>query len=300
MKVLHVGTLPIERMGVLTRILVSGGAGEHRYMTIEEYGRATPGQVDVVVLHCFKASWEWFRDFLAPAGAKLVSFVHSTTPCVPAAASDAVVALTHASADQVRRATGAVPLVISGALEDHEEDAKADLDGQVFGIVTRNAPGKLHPLWNEMAAEVLEAVPGASLHMIVDNTEGLLEHPRATYDTTMPIGTPTSEKLRRLRKLAVAVLAHGDFEETFCVAALECMAAGLPVLYLYQPALREVIGDAGVCFHSIDGLKRGLLRLLADEALRVQMAFNSLQRAEYFSRKRMLLAWDRLLEGVTR
>jgi hypothetical protein len=299
MKVLHVGTLPIERMGVLTRILVSGGAGEHRYMTIEEYGRATPGQVDVVVLHCFKASWEWFRDFLAPAGAKLVSFVHSTTPCVPAAASDAVVALTHASADQVRRATGAVPLVISGALEDHEEDAKADLDGQVFGIVTRNAPGKLHPLWNEMAAGARGGSRGESAH-------DRRQYRGPARASTGHVRHHDADRDPHLREASAAAeargggLAHGDFEETFCVAALECMAAGLPVLYLYQPALREVIGDAGVCFHSIDGLKRGLLRLLADEALRVQMAFNSLQRAECFSRKRMLLAWDRLLEGVTR
>lgn len=298
MKALHVGTLPIERMGVITRILVSGCAGEHRYTTIEEYGAAAPEPVDVIVLHCFKAQWEWFRDFRAPAGSKVVSFVHSTAPCVPASVSDAVVALTHASADQVRRTTGAVPLVIPGALEDYEAGAKAGLEGQAFGTVTRNAPGKLHPQWNEMVAEVLEALPGSSLHMIVDHTAGLLEHPRATYDTTMPIGTPTAEKLRRLRELSVAVLAHGDFEETFCVAALECMAAGLPVLYLYQPALHEVMGGAGVCFHSIDGLKRGLLRLLADEPLRVSMAFNSLQRAEWFSRKRMLASWDRLLGGM--
>ncbi len=303
MKVVHVGTLPIEQMGVVTRTLVAQPG--HRYVSLQAWEYMPQEEPDVVVLHCFKKQSEWFMNYKRRFKERVVSLVHSTFPCLPATNSDAVVFLTHYSADEVLskgysfKNTYVIPAALDVATTlppaYRPEDKRF-----VFGRACRNADGKLHPLWNKGVEAFLEANPSACLWVWTNDPSGLLYHPRATYDLTMKIGDPTMEKLLKLSRLQVAVIAHGGFMETFSVEALELMAAGVPIVYLYQPALVEVVGEYGLCVHSMDDAWFTLKTLLGSEDFRYSMAMRSTLRARTFSQDGLVRAWEHVLQEAVR
>ncbi len=94
---------------------------------------------------------------------------------------------------------------------------------------------------------------------------------------------------RVFRYLAHAlVLAYPSRLEGFGFPPLEAAALGTPVLAGDTPALREVLEDAAVFCdpEDPDAIHAALARLLADRALRRQLAARGLQRARSFT-------WDR-------
>lgn len=294
MRICHVGTLPLECMGTQTRVLFSRAEGEHAYALL---GHEIP-DADVYILECFKRQHEEFRVFEPPVAARVISWMHSSAPCEPAECSDVVVCSTHWSAEYVRRTFGADSVVIPYGL-DWSGRFGQDPTEPTFGCILRRDEGKFHPEWSEIMRAILSAVPESRLKVATGDPSGLLTHERAEYFTSIRT-SENRDKINFLSRLLVAVFAHGDFEEVFPMAVLECMSVGLPIAYLYQPSMHEMVGDSQVCCHSPEVLANSVVRLLEDVETSRRLGALAQARARQFTIIRQVSAWNAVLEDLCR
>lgn len=288
-KVCHVGVLPLEQMGTITRDIFSICSGEHVYCKL---GDELP-EANIYILECFKNNWFEFLTFEKPEGSKVISLVHSSEPCMPATCSDAVVTLTSYWHEKLLKNYNIDSFVIPGATKVNRR-RKADYKSQVFGRITRNAPGKIHAGWNNVASTVLNKYPDSKLLMFVDNNDGLLVHDRAIYDNSIKI-SDGERKIKALQQMSVAVFAHGGFEEIFPIAVLECMAAGLPIISISQPSMNELIGEDQIIVDDIEQLEKELIKLLPDTERKKELGNKAQNRAKQFSHAKMQKAWNKLI-----
>jgi glycogen(starch) synthase len=100
------------------------------------------------------------------------------------------------------------------------------------------------------------------------------------------LGGRPPEEVRRLRQGAACVLVASRFE-TFCLAAVEAMMAGCPLVVPNASALSEIVDDyeSGLKFKAedADDLARAVTELLADEQLarRLGARAREVARARY-------------------
>lgn len=116
---------------------------------------------------------------------------------------------------------------------------------------------------------------------------------RGGEDVRLP-GWVSAEDLEGLYAAATC-LAFPSLAEGFGLPVLEAMRRGLPVACSNATALPEAAGDAALLFDplSVEEIAEALGRLLADEALRGELARRGRERAELFS-------WRRAAEGTLR
>jgi len=76
----------------------------------------------------------------------------------------------------------------------------------------------------------------------------------------------------------------------FCLAAVEGMAAGKPVIVSDIPGLKDVVGDAGVLFPHADpvSLAQEIAHLAHDEQYCHEVASRCSERAKHFGLDKML------------
>ncbi len=88
--------------------------------------------------------------------------------------------------------------------------------------------------------------------------------------------------------------------EGFGIAVLEAMAAAKPILASNVPGLAHVIGNAGLLFPvgDADQLAQRITMLLADKALRQQLADSAQQRARTFGLNKTLDCYEKLYRDV--
>ena len=292
MTVCHVGTMPLEQMGSITRSLIERCNGIHTYYLL---GAELP-EADMYVLHCFKNHWEKFYNFKRPyARAKVISLMHSSAPCAPALCSDVIVALTHYAVAYVASTFKRRASRIPGGIDIPGAQAKLRTD--TFGCIIRNAEGKFHPEWNNTMVELLTQMPDKRMLVITNKLDGLVQHKLLEYNCGVSIHA-TQEKYAELCRLSVAVFMHGDFEEVFPMAVLECMAVGLPIVYMYQPSMHEMIGEDQACCDFDVELKRDVVNLLSDERARLTLGARARTRARAFSVEKMVQMWNELLREL--
>lgn len=99
---------------------------------------------------------------------------------------------------------------------------------------------------------------------------------------------------------ADVVLFPTLMEEGFGFAAIEGMAAGRPVVWTEQPAVREATGGVGLAIprDDPDALRAAMLRLMADPALRAQLGQEGRARALALSWEAAWAGYERVLSGL--
>ena len=109
----------------------------------------------------------------------------------------------------------------------------------------------------------------------------------------------TRADIPALLKAADVYVQSSNFEG-FGIAALEAMAAGLPVIASDVPGLRELVGGAGLLFPRGDhaALGRHLQSLIDSPQLRAQIAENCRRRAQEFSLERTADAYLALYDSL--
>jgi glycosyltransferase involved in cell wall biosynthesis len=98
--------------------------------------------------------------------------------------------------------------------------------------------------------------------------------------------------LATLYRLA-SVFAFPSLYEGFGLPPLEAMACGTPVVTSRLSSLPEVVGDAALLVdpYSVEEIEAALARVLADDALRADLAARGLERARCFS-------WERSARAI--
>ena len=124
---------------------------------------------------------------------------------------------------------------------------------------------------------------------------------RGWSDVTVEIAggaNPVGDVPERLA--TAAVLVAPSRWEGFGLVAVEGLAVGVPVVASDVPALREVIGEAGLLVVPGDvvGLRAAIERVLDDSALAQRLSEAGPIRAQAFSQVAMREAYDALYEGV--
>jgi glycosyltransferase involved in cell wall biosynthesis len=98
-------------------------------------------------------------------------------------------------------------------------------------------------------------------------------------------------------------LLKENIQEQFGLVLAEAMSCGKPVVGSTAGAIPEVVGDAGMIFPAGDyeALSEVLLRLAADDGLRVRLGSQGRRRAlEYFSAHENARALLFALQGIPR
>lgn len=88
--------------------------------------------------------------------------------------------------------------------------------------------------------------------------------------------------------------------EGFGLAAVEAMAAGLPIISTMVPGLGEVVGGAGMLFcpGDYETLSNHLAKLIRDPSLRRELSHASQKRSEIFSLSKTLDCYEALYHEV--
>ena len=96
--------------------------------------------------------------------------------------------------------------------------------------------------------------------------------------------------------------AYPSVYEGFGLPPLEAMACGTPVLTGNLTSLPEVVEDAGLMVnpHDVQEIARVLLRLITDDALRLDLTQRGLKQAAKFSWEKAAAETWAVLESVAR
>jgi glycosyltransferase involved in cell wall biosynthesis len=208
-----------------------------------------------------------------------------------------IIAVTHATADVIAAAHPAaaarVRVIRHGVAARFRPAADgtpaAPVTGPFFLVLGQNAPYKNHRAVIEAfaAAELPAAVRLVMVQRLSPGGALVRDaHRLGVQDRVVWCGGANDDEVLALLQSALA-LVQFSLDEGFGMPALEAMACGTPVLASDIPALREVLGPAGVKVPLEPGaLAQAMRRAATDAAWRRDLAGLGLERARAFD-------WDR-------
>jgi N-acetyl-alpha-D-glucosaminyl L-malate synthase BshA len=249
---------------------------------------------------------------LGAASPLFVGTLHGTDVTQPPAraplgvlhATDALTTVSHAYAALARERLAVAPLVVANFIEDAPPRARAPaLPGRAPRLVHVSSfrPVKDPQTIAALFASVRRASP-AELWLVGDGP-GLpavvQELQRARLECDVRVFGYRADAQRLLAQCDVLVMSSR--EESFCLAALEAMAAGVPVVATAVGGLVELAqGGAALLYPAGDptaGARR-VLELLGDVALRRRLRAAGLERARAFSAEAAVASYERLYRGA--
>ena len=187
---------------------------------------------------------------------------------------------------------GVEPLFFDVAEEDPEE--VSPLKGQRYFISVGGLSKKKGALHLIAFAKLLEKMSSPAKLAVVGPIDPEFENEARAYRNLMPVERGLDDiSLARFLRGALASIVFSTYEG-FGIPALEAMAAGVPVLANRQPALMEVIGDAGIIIDAKS--ERELCEALAighDGNLRDDLIRRGRERVQHYS-------WDGCSEKVAK
>ena len=306
MKICHVITLPdMSKMGEISRIIYNETIGEHFFCSLYD---ENPPKADIYILECFKNQRHFPNQILwkPPKGSKLVSLIHSSEPCMPSKYSDEVVTITNAWKNRLKELYDIDSTMIHGGIDlEKYKNVKINYKNKIFGKITRPELGKYYPGWNNFISDLLDNNNFITCRIVSNNYKSIpwVDHDRAIYIEGVSINE-YSKKIDQLSRLSVYTECHNDsgiaFIDTFCIAVLEAMACGLPIIIYkgLQDPIAEVIGDAGIICDSFAEYKARLLSLLLDTDLKEYYGLKARERSRFFSKEKMINKWNVLFNEV--
>jgi len=112
------------------------------------------------------------------------------------------------------------------------------------------------------------------------------------------------KKIEQFEKMSVYTECHNDggnaFIDTFCIAILEGMACGLPVVIYkgFQEPIAEVVGEAGIICTTIKGYQIALCTMLNHTKIKREYGEMAKKRAAFFHKNKMIKKWNTLLRNI--
>ncbi len=96
------------------------------------------------------------------------------------------------------------------------------------------------------------------------------------------------------------VYIQSSVEDGFCLAVVEAMSVGLPVVASDVPGMRDVVADGGILFdpNSPEGLSKCVNELLSQRSLRTQCASRAQERAAQFGIDKTAVGYWNLYESL--
>jgi len=275
----------------ITRAIIDKCYGNHYLYTFNDIPNA-----DLYITEHFISTRRFIDNF--PYRHKTINIIHSMN-CFPIGNWKCNVALTHAWKTLLsKRGVQNIRVIYGGINLKPYKNVNRNKGRKIFGRITRWSPGKIPDWWNGMITEILDANENVSCLMFIDNrnrARKLLNHKRMIYDYSCKIN---DFKGNWLKKLNIYVHANGYFRETMSFAAIEAMATGLPIIYLKEPALREVVGDNGICVNNKQELKTTILNLLYDNDICEKYSQLSKERSKFFDIKKTIKKFDELIKEM--
>jgi glycosyltransferase involved in cell wall biosynthesis len=137
-------------------------------------------------------------------------------------------------------------------------------------------------------AKVSEEIPRARLILAGDGPQRsaveMLVESLELRDKIQFVGSVSRDRVYELYAGADAFVI-ASYAEGFCVAAVEALAAGLPIIASDVPALREVLDDAALFADpdDPDSFKMQLKKVLTTPDLAAQLSTNGSKRSKKFS-----------------
>lgn len=281
----------INKHADITRHIIKDCIGNHNIYPFTNYPKA-----DVYITEHFMSTNKYVQDF--PHKNKTINIVHSMN-CYPNPGYKHNIALTKVWKRNLEaRGVKNVKVIYGGIDLKPYENIKPQDKYLTFGRITRWSPGKIPPWWNNMVADILNHDKTIKCLFFIDmssRARKLLEHGRMIYDYSCNI---TDFKGAWLNRLMVYVHANGTFRETMSHAVIEAMATGLPIVYLREPAVTEVVGGAGIACSNKEQLKGAILKLLYYPELRNSYSELSKKRAKDFDINKTVEKFNELIREM--
>lgn len=276
----------------ITRGIINNCFGKHSIHTFKNY----PKDADLYITEHFLSTNKAVNNF--PYKDKTINIVHSMG-CLPQGNFICNVALTNAwQRFLIRNRVRNIRVIHGGIDLKPYENIKPNFESKTFGRITRWSPGKIPYWWNETIKQILNENKDVKCLMFINNIHGgrkLLNYDRMKYNKECKI---IDFKGKFLKKLSIYVHANGTFKETMSHAVIEAMACGLPVVYLKEPAVNEVVGNAGIGVNNAFELKNMVIKLLNDNSLQQSYFKLSKNRAKFFDINKTIAAFDKLIKEI--